>query len=695
MEGQSPQYKVKKRIIITFIFLLLIIIAFSMRLFWIQVIKSEEYRDKARDQRLRLLKVEPKRGIIYDSEGKELAVSAGSQTVVALPLEIENAEVTAGKLANILNMTYDRIYERLTKNASAVYVKRKIKEEDVNKIKNLDLKGITFTEESKRYYPKDNIAAHILGFAGIDNRGLEGLELSYDKYLRGTPGKIALERDAAGRMLPDGVREYIPPEDGFNIYLTIDEVIQYLVERELDKAVEEYEISGGTAIVMDPRDGSILALANRPTYNPNNFGKYPQEYWRNRAISDGFEPGSTFKIVTTASALEEGVVSENDFFSDPGYITVSGERIKCWKTAGHGRQTFKEVVQNSCNPGFVQVGMRIGRQSFYNYINAFGFGSETGIRLPGEADGILNPYDKMGPVELATISFGHGITVTPIQLITAVAAIANDGMLVKPRLVKEIRDSKGKLIEEKKPVPERKVVSTETARKTRELLENVVTEGTGSNAQIEGYRIGGKTGTASHYDQKVFDSSFIGMVPVDDPRLVILVVLYDVTGSVYYGSQTAAPVFRNITLDTLRYLEIPPRTPAAEKESSTAQIEVPDVSNIELDQARKIILKQGLSFKVAGKKERVVKQIPLPGAIVGYDSTVIVFTEDNSELEKKYYIAVPDLKGLSKQETAAFLKQLGLNYSFTGTGSVVSQNIEPGSRVPIGKIIEIKLRNNN
>lgn len=688
-----PQLQVKKRIICLFVLIFIVIVLLAFRLVWIQVVNSDEYQSKALDQRLRQLKVEPKRGIIYDRKGRELALSASSETVVAIPMEINNPELTARKLAHVLDMDYDYIYKRITRKASAVYVKRKLDQEIAERVRELDLKGITFTEESKRFYPKGNLASHVLGFAGIDSQGLDGIELSYDKYLRGTPGKIRAERDAAGRSIPEGVQEYLPPENGYNIYLTIDEVIQYIAERELERALQEYNISGGTVIVMDPRTGGILAMANRPDYDPNNFADYPQKYWRNSAISDSFEPGSTFKIITTAAALEEGVVNENDVFVDPGYIIVNGERISCWKAGGHGRQTFAEVVQNSCNPGFVQVGMRLGKEAFYNYITAFGFGEKTGIKLPGEAKGLLSDYDEIGPVELATISFGHGITLTPIQLTTAVAAVANDGMLLRPRLVKEIRSPEGKLIKEVKPFPVRQVISKETARRTLKLLERVVSDGTGVNAQIEGYRIGGKTGTAKHYGAQIYDSSFIGVVPVNDPRLVISVVLYDVTGFPYYGSQTAAPIFRNIALDVLRYLDIPPQLPEAEdKMSQLTEVVVPDLKEMDIFAAEDILRKSGLDVKLVGMESKVIDQVPLPGAKVLQGTTVLLFTEEADQLEKKFYVAVPDLTGLTREEAEDLLTELGLILVPEGEGKIVEQEIEPGSRVPGGSKITVRLK---
>src|SRR6056297_2430476 len=547
----------KKRIkilffILTFIFLLLI-----ARLAWIQIINNDEYSNKALKKRIKELKVNPDRGKIYDKNGKELAVSINRKTVVGLPKQITNPTQTAGQLADILSIGYNTLLNRLNREAYAVYLERKVSDQKVEEIKSLQLNGITFIDESKRIYPKDKLASQLLGFVGVDGNGLEGIELTYNKYLSGSAGRILTERDAAGKMIPEGIVDYIPEENGNNIYLTINEAIQHSSERELASAAQKYNAEGGTIIIMEPETGNIISMANYPTYDPNHFSQYKQKYWRNRAITDNYEPGSTFKIITTASAIEEGVVNKNDVFFDSGRIKVEREYIQCWEEEGHGKELFSQVVQNSCNPGFVQVGLRMGKETFFKYIDAFGFGHKTNIELPGEAVGQLPNYDNVGDIELATVSFGRGISVTPIQLITAVSAVANNGIMLKPNFIGKIIDQKGNIKILNQSTEIRRVVSKTTSQKTLELLENVVSQGTGVNAYIEGYRVGGKTGTAEHYRGDLYDSSFIGVFPVNDPKFVILVVLYGIDGQVYYASQTAAPVFKNIATDLIRYYKMP------------------------------------------------------------------------------------------------------------------------------------------
>ncbi len=677
-----------------FVCLLAIVLFLIGRFAWIQVISNNKYQEGALGQRLRELKVEPKRGIIYDRNGVELAVSASADTVVAIPKEIKDPQETATKLAEVLDKSYEYIYKRITKNAAAVYIDRKIDEADSKKIRELDLKGITFTEESRRFYPKGTLAAHLLGFSGVDNQGLQGLELSYDKELKGNPGRISIESDAAGRKIPEGIKDYKAADNGNNIYLTIDNVLQYIAERELDKALANHTAKAATIVMMDPRSGDIVAMANRPAYDPNHFADYKPGLWRNSAMSDAYEPGSTFKIITTAAALEEGVVHENDRFFDPGYIKVAGDKIHCWKAGGHGSQTFADVVKNSCNPGFVQVGQRIGTEDFYKYIDAFGFGEKTGVEFPGEATGILRDIEEIGPVELATISFGHGLSVTPIQLITAVSAVANDGQLLQPQLVRRVENAEGEIVKELNPEKIRRVISEDTAKKVRKLLVGVVEDGSGAKAAIDGYRIGGKTGTAKHYGNQLYDSSFIGMVPAENPKLVTLVVLYGVSSYPYYGSQVAAPIFHNVVKDALRHLEIPPKEELeeADQEEVVKRVEVPNVENLSLSEAEEILVNKGLKVKLEGEGDIIVEQIPNPGVVIDQRSTVILFFEGAQKGTVRYRVTVPDLTGMRVRKAAELLSELGLKLKWHGDGQVIKQEPLSGEPVDSGQYITVWLK---
>jgi stage V sporulation protein D (sporulation-specific penicillin-binding protein) len=665
------------------------------RFSWIQIISNKLYQEKALGQRLRELKVEPKRGMIYDKNGVELAVSASADTVVAIPKEIKKPEETARKLSEILEKDQEEIYKRITKNAAAVYVSRKIDDKQAKAIRELNLPGITFTEETKRFYPKGMLASHLLGFSGVDNQGLQGLELSYDNQLKGNPGRISIESDAVGRKIPEGIKDYKAPDDGNNIYLTIDNVLQYIAERELDKALTEHTAEAATIVMMDPNTGEILALANRPAYDPNNFAEYSPGLWRNRAVSDTYEPGSTFKIITTSAGLEEGVVHPNDKFFDPGHIEVAGQIIHCWKSGGHGSQTFAEVVQNSCNPGFVQIGQRLGKETFYKYIEAFGFGDKTDIQFPGEAKGLMYTLPQIGPVELATIAFGHGVSVTPIQLITAVSAVANGGQLLKPHLVKEIRSTNGKLIKKIEPEPIRKVISEETAKTVRELLVGVVENGSGQATKLDGYEIGGKTGTAKYYGQRKYNVSFIGMLPADKPELVALVVVYGLTSEPHYASQVAVPIFHNVIKDAVRYLEIPPKEEKKEEEDEKERIKrvkVPNVKNLSLSIAEELLAKEGLKVKLEGEGDIIIDQVPNPEVVVNEGSTVILFFNGAEKNKNRYKVTVPDLKGMRIREAANIMSDLGLRLKWQGSGEITKQQPVAGKTVNSGDYITVWLK---
>lgn len=686
-----PHNIVKRRVIFLLLFSLSASFILAGRVFWIQFVRGEELKDKAQSQWTKDVMVEPKRGTICDRNNKPLAISATVDTVVASLPDIEDVENVARQLSKALEFDEDKLSNILNKakkeKKSSIYIKRKISEEESKAVRELKLKGIYFTKENKRFYPERNLCSHIIGFTGIDSQGLDGIELVYDKYLRGIPGRIVSEADALSRRLPFGVDSYIPPEDGLNLQLTIDKVIQHFAERELEKAIIEHNAKNGTIIVMDPQNGEILALANKPDYDPNNYDKYPQKLWRNAAISDTYEPGSTFKIVTASAGLEERTVRPDDAFYCPGHIKVSGIRIGCWRHEGHGSQSFTQVVENSCNPGFVELGMRLGKEKMVKYIKGFGFSEVTGIDLPGEAKGIFDP-SIIGPVELATVSFGQGISVTPIQLITALSTIANDGRMVQPHIAKALLDDEEKVVHEFNFPQTRQVISQDTAREMKKILESVVTNGTGGRGKIEGYRVAGKTGTAEKYVPGKYIVSYGGFAPVENPKLAALVILDEPSGGLIYGGQMAGPVFQKVIADSLNYLGIEPELPMDNNIKSKTSVKVPNLRNLYVDDANKILSNNGLFAKIEGKGYVVTDQVPVPGATVKPNSKIILKVSDSKT--DKDPATVPDLKGRTVKEATDILNIIGLKIEISGSGFAVKQSPPPGTEVGLGTTVKVE-----
>lgn len=697
--GNLVSVTMKKRISFIFLTSALLLGLLVVRTAWIQFVMGKELQAKAIDSRLRNIDVKAKRGIIYDRNGSPLAISVSADSVYAVPSQVRRSnriDEIVNALSQVLELDKEEVRDKLNKKVAFQWIKRRVSDEKIKQLKELDFPGINFVEENRRYYPKGKLAAHILGFAGIDNQGLNGIELTYDKELRGVSGKIMIEYDAAGREIPNAMHQYIPPVDGHSLYLTIDETIQYIAERELDQVMKIKQAKRGTIIVLDIKTGDILALANRPVFDPNNFADYDQGTWRNIAISDAYEPGSTFKTITAAGAMEENVVKPTDRFYDPGYIKVGKETVKCWRSyRPHGSQSFVEGVQNSCNPVFVTVGLRQGKDRFYKYLEGFGFGQKTGIELPGEATGILVPKSRAKDIDLATMSIGQANAVTPIQLIRAVAAIANDGWLMKPQLVKEIRDYDGKLLKKIEPEPVRQVISKNTSEELRAILETVVSEGTGKNAYLEGYKVAGKTGTAQKilpgggYSSNEYIASFIGFAPADHPRIAALVIV-DSPQGVYYGGQVAAPVFKNVVLDTLRYLEVPPEI-TGEAKFMEEKIIVPDVKNKKINIVTKELKSLGLKVQVEGQGDKVIIQLPPAGSQVIKGSTTILYTQD----ENSDQVIVPDLTGRTIKEASIILSELGLEMAPQGSGLAVIQEPQPGSKVDKGTSVRVKFLSPN
>ena len=683
---------IKKRVPYIFAFILLCFLALAVRLLWVQVVRGTHYSDLAMSTRTKGVKVEAKRGDILDRNGKVLAVSINTDSVYAIPGEIKNPEETAEKLAGILNISQGDVLRRITLQQFHVYIAHKVTPEQSEKISEADLSGIGLEGRNQRFYPMDNRASHVVGFAGTDNQGLYGIEVAYEDYLRGEDGRLAAEFDNRGREIPGGMRTFSPPEAGHTIKLTLDETIQYIVERELSQAVEKYQVKRGTAIVMDTKSGEILAMANYPDFNPNDPFSTSAEQWRNPAVSDTYEPGSTFKIVTLAAALSEKEVDFNETFDCQGRIEIPGASIRCIRN--HGPQTVLQGIENSCNVVFVNLGLRLGVDRLYEYMQAFSFGEKTGIDFPGEANGILIPLENTKRVDLARISFGQAFTATPLQMVAATSAIANDGIYQTPRLVKEVIDSdNGEVVEvHDADSAGSRVISTKTAGRLQAMLESAVENGTGRNAYIDGYRIAGKTGTAQKiidgsYASGKFVASFLGFAPADQPSIAVIVVMDEPSGSLYQGGQVAAPVFQAVVRDTLQYLGKLPSFDENDTEvkEEKEKVVVPGTINLSREDAEKKIKAAGLELRWQGRGDVVKKQFPAEGEVVQEGNLVTLYMPGS--LDEK--IIVPDVRGLNIRMSAEILEMYGLKMSPEGSGSAKEQSPKPGAEVEAGATVEI------
>ncbi|MEH7222462.1 stage V sporulation protein D [Bacillus sp. JJ1566] len=643
---------VRKRLSLVLFIGILLFLIIDVRLGYVQFFVGNKLTALAKDSWSRDIPFEPERGKILDRNDVVLATNQSAPTVLVVPRQIENPAEAAEKLAAVLNMSKEKAYKKITQNESKVYINpegRKISHEKANEVRALGIKGVYIAEDSKRHYPFGSYLSHVLGFAGIDNQGLTGLEKSYDEELKGEKGSVQFYSDAKGRRMPDIADDYTPPEDGLDLRLTIDTRIQSLIERELDNTEAQYNPDGIIAIAMNPNNGEILGMSSRPDFDPANFRNVPQEvYNRNLPVWSTYEPGSTFKIITLAASLEEGKVNlDNDYFNDPGFVKVGGATLKCWKRGGHGHQTFLEVVQNSCNPGFVELGTRLGKDTLFTYVRNFGFGQKTGIDLQGEGTGILFKPENVGPVELATTAFGQGVAVTPIQQVTAVAAAVNGGTLYKPYVAKEWVDPiTGEVVKSNTPEVKRKVISEETSKKVRYALENVVARGSGGGAYVDGYRVGGKTGTAQKskkgggYLQNNHIVSFIGFAPADDPQIVVYVAVDNPKGTVQFGGVVAAPIVGNIMRESLPLLGIEKRDNQIEKEmrlwTDKKYLEVPNVIGLTKQELQQQLM--NIKLDISGEGNVVVDQAPNAGERVQEGTTLRIHlgeAADKSESKDK------------------------------------------------------------
>jgi len=620
--------------VLCFAFLFLVIIG---KVFYIQVIDYKKINGYAENLWSRNLPIKADRGIIYDRNGVILADNVTTTSLVVIPNQIKDKKKVAVDLAKILNVSEDAMYKHISKKTSIERVHpegRRLSYEIADKIKNLNYEGVYLVKESKRNYPGDTYLSHTLGYVGIDNQGLSGLELMYDDCLTGEDGAIKYFSDAKGNKLKLN-EVYEQPQKGMNITLTINDEIQKAVEKELDNAVTKYNPDRVIALVMNPNNGEILAMSSRPNFSPANYQKYTvEEINRNLPIWATYEPGSTFKIITLSAALEEGKVDlHKDKYHDSGSIRVENATLHCWKHGGHGSETFMQVVENSCNPGFVVLGQRLGKNTLFDYIDKFGFGAKTGVDLNGEASGIIFSRDKVGPVEQATTAFGQGVSVTPIQQVTAVSAAINGGILYKPYIVKSINEPEtNTVVKQNNKTMVRRVVSEKTSKEVREALESVVSNGTGRTAYIDGYRVGGKTGTAQkvsngRYLYNNYILSFIGFLPADKPEVVVYFAIDNPKGVQQFGGVIAGPPAKTILEASITALNIEKPTGGTEKKYNYLDKKYITVSNVvgmDVNKAKETL--KDFEVKVDGNGKTITYQSPEAGSRILEGSKVRVYT---------------------------------------------------------------------
>jgi len=624
-------------------FFVLAFLLVCARAYYLQIVLGPDLQERAEQQHQQVVKLTPQRGTIYDRNGDALALSLAVESLYADPGQIVEPESAAKKLAEVLDLSRKQILQKLKSGKGFVWLERRLTPEKADQIKGLQITGLHFVSEHKRYYPLSQLGAQAIGFTGVDPKGLEGVELKYDAVLQGEAGLLVSHRDARGRGLATAEQVVRGGAPGQDIYLTLDRTLQYIAEKELADAVGQADAVGGTVVILEPASGKVLAMASQPDYNPNAVASFRPAEWRNRAICDSFEPGSTFKPFLMAGILEEGLVSrKKKIYCENGRFRVGGKTIRDHKK--YESLNLDEVIKFSSNIGMAKLGKMLERENFYRYLRDFGFGQQTGVDLPGEVTGTLHPPSRWFEIDLAAISFGQGVTVTPLQLASATAAIANGGLMMQPYLVEQIIDSNGAKQGQQEPSVRNRVVSEKTARQVREMMVGVVEKGgTGTRAAVPGYRVGGKTGTAQKVDPVTGGysvdkrvASFVGFVPAERPAMVILVTIDEPQGKTY-GGLVAAPVFSRIAGQALRYLNVPPSEaiqmatlpdPAPEvlpcvddetDEASCDGLQMPDFLGMSYRQVLQTMERRGLNLKLSGSG-RVVEQSPRPGRRIRYNS---------------------------------------------------------------------------
>lgn len=730
---KGPAQRLRQRTAI--LILLILVLGFGaavLRLTYLTTIQSSELQESAVDLQLADTTVSAKRGTIYDANGNVLAESASVWQVVMSPVNFKNdkqRQAAAKGLSEIFDLEYNDVFDDTKQQSHYVVVKRRIESDEREKVlelidtlkKDYSCSGvIQLLDDYKRYYPKNSLASSVIGFTGSDDQGLEGIEYEYDSYLSGTPGRIITAQNARGTDMPFRYEQNVESEDGNNVYLTIDETIQSICEKYMQKGVEDNNVlNKGVCIAMDVNTGAILAMVTTDGYDLNNpyelsakdkkkIKSTPKKkqaeaesaalsnMWRNKAVADTYMPGSVFKMCVASAALEENLVNEKTSFTCTGSIEVEGETIHCSNISGHGTQNFVEAISNSCNPAFIQIGQMLGAGKFRQYYQGFGFSDKTGIDLPGEAEDSFWKEGKMGGVDLAVASFGQNFTITPIQMITACAAVSNGGYVVQPHVVSKITDSKGNVIKTVDKKVKRQVISDDTSKKMNEYLEYNTERQGAAAGYISGYKVAGKTGTTekrgvtkveSSFSED-YISSFCGYAPADDPQIAMLVFFDTPDGDAYYGSQVSSPVFINIMSEVLPYLDV--KTSYTDEELGYVDASAGDYTGVSVDEAKTAVEADGFTATVKGNGSTVISQIPTVSSGLQKGGSIVLYTDSDSQSET---VSVPSLIGLSPDEVNDVASAYGLNVSFSGattsSGTSSSQNVEAGTSVSPGTVITV------
>ena len=647
---EKPRYEVKKKLIFFLIFLQVCLIGLVIRIFYLQAFQADFYQLKAYEQQTRDRLISPDRGDILDRNMVPIATTETVASISVIHSQVKDEEGVARILSEKLEMDYEEVLKKVKKKVALERIKTKVDKEIADELKQMNIAGVMIDEDIKRVYPFSSLASQVVGFVGRDNQGIVGLEARYESYLKGESGKLMTETDVRGIVMNQGTELRIPPVNGHSLVTSIDVNVQKYAEQTLEKTVAAKQAQRGAIILLNPQNGEILAMANKPDFDLNEpftindpeiaaiWETLSQEeqnsnlnkMWRNFSINDTYEPGSTFKIITSAAGLEENLVTANTIFSCSGSKLVGGRLIKCWRSPlSHGQQTFMQGVQNSCNPVFMEIAEQMGAETFYKYLDLFGFDEKTGVDLPGEAVGIMHKLENVGPVELATMSFGQSFQISPLQLLRAASATVNGGYLITPHFGTKIINDEGDIIEEFNKDRGEQIISAETSETMKAILESVVSEGTGNKTYLPGYRVGGKTATSEKLPRRSgkYIASFIAFAPAENPQVIGLVLIDEPQG-VYYGGQVAGPVMKELYENILPYINIEPDYTEAELEmENVAKIILPDFTNQDISDIEKEMKTLNLEYEKQGEGKTVIKQFPQAGEIVNQRSKIILYTE--------------------------------------------------------------------